>query len=217
MNGLAAALSAQRCLVRTLGRVDYVDTLHAMQTFCTTRDDATPDEIWLLEHAPIYTAGLNARAEHFPAGSAIPLVECDRGGQVTYHGPGQLIAYCLFDLHRLGIGVRQMVQAMEQATIDLLARFDIGGQRVVGAPGVYVAQRKIAALGLRIRRGRSYHGLSLNVAMDLTPFDAIDPCGYRGLEVTQLHDLGVSHPIPELGDLLAELLIQRIYAAAGIR
>lgn len=205
------------CAVRSLGRVDYLETLSAMQAFTVSRNATTTDQIWLLEHAPVYTAGLNARAEHFPLATEIPLIECDRGGQITYHGPGQLIAYCLFDLQRLGIGVRQMVHAMEEAVIELLAGLGITAQRVVGAPGVYVGQRKIAALGLRIRRGCSYHGLSLNVDMDLTPFNAIDPCGYRGLEVTQLRDLGVDATATELSAPLAELLTQHIQSAARRR
>lgn len=205
------------CAVRSLGRVDYLETLSAMQAFTVSRNATTADQIWLLEHAPVYTAGLNARAEHFPLTTEIALIECDRGGQITYHGPGQLIAYCLFDLQRLGIGVRQMVHAMEEAVIELLAGLGITAQRVVGAPGVYVGQRKIAALGLRIRRSCSYHGLSLNIDMDLTPFSAIDPCGYRGLEVTQLRDLGVDATATDLSTPLAELLTQHIQSAARRR
>lgn len=213
MSALASIPAQAACTVRSLGRADYAATLRAMQAFTAARNTATHDEIWLLEHAPVYTAGLNARSEHFPLADTIPLIACDRGGQITYHGPGQLIAYCLFDLARLGLGVRQMVNAMEQALIDLLARLDIEAHRVVGAPGVYVERQKIAALGLRIRRGCSYHGLSLNIDMDLAPFSAIDPCGYRGLQVTQLRDLGVTLTMAEIGDMLTALLTQRIPAA----
>lgn len=213
MSALASVPAQAACTIRSLGRADYAATLRAMQAFTTARNEAANDEIWLLEHAPVYTAGLNARSEHFPAADTIPLIACDRGGQITYHGPGQLIAYCLFDLARLGIGVRQMVNAMEQALLDLLARLEIKAHRVVGAPGVYVEQQKIAALGLRIRRGRSYHGLSLNIDMDLAPFSAIDPCGYRGLQVTQLRDLGVTLGMAEIADTLSALLMQHILAA----
>lgn len=213
MNALASVRVQPACVLRSLAQVDYAAALRDMQAFTAARDDGTADEIWLLEHEPVYTAGLNTRAEHFPAANPIPLIQCDRGGQVTYHGPGQLIAYCLLDLNRMGLGVRQTVTAMEQALIDLLARFDISGHRVVGAPGVYVEQRKIAALGLRIRHGRSYHGLSLNIDMNLAPFKAIDPCGYRGLQVTQLRDLGVTLSVAAIGDMLAELLMQHIQGA----
>lgn len=217
MSALAAATLAPACHVRRLGRVDYLTTLDQMRSMTFARNDDTIDEIWLLEHPPVYTAGLNARPEHFAKHSSIPLIECDRGGQVTYHGPGQLIAYCLFDITRLGIGVRQMVDAMEQALIELLSGLGIAAHRVVGAPGVYVEQRKIAALGLRIRRGRSYHGLNLNVDMDLAPFEEIDPCGYRGLEVTQLRDFGITARIDKLGEALTALLIWHIGAAARSR
>ena len=217
MSALAAVSLAPACHVRRLGRVEYLATLNQMRSMTAARDDAAADEIWLLEHPPVYTAGLNARPEHFAKHSSVPLIECDRGGQVTYHAPGQLIAYCLFDINRLGIGVRQMVKAMEQALIELLSGLGIDAHRVVGAPGVYVEQRKIAALGLRIRRGCTYHGLSLNIDMDLAPFDAIDPCGYRGLQVTQLRDFGITTPLKELGETLATLLRKHIHAAAHMR
>jgi len=161
-----------------------------MQEFTNTRSAATPDEIWFTEHPPVFTLGLNASPEHLLAPGDIPVVQVDRGGQVTYHGPGQLIAYLLLDLHQVGVGVRRLVDLLEDSTIDLLGDYGIQGKSRSDAPGVYVRGSKIAALGLRIRRGCSYHGLSLNVAMDLEPFRRINPCGFAGLEVTQLADLG---------------------------
>lgn len=214
MSALAVIDNTPPCAIHYLGAVDYEATWRRMQAFTTARNDSTPDEIWLLEHPPTYTAGLNARSEHFPSPSDIPLVRCDRGGQISYHGPGQLVAYCLIDIRRLKIGVRVLVDAMEQALIDLLADYNVIGTRVVGAPGVYVEQKKIAALGLRIRNGCSYHGLSLNVAMDLAPFRQIDPCGYRGLDVTQTSELGISAGCMELAPLLAAHLTRQIYARA---
>jgi len=178
-------------VLRRLGCQDYVPVFHAMQAFNSGRDARTADEIWVLEHAPVYTLGLGARAEHVHATGTIPVVHTDRGGQVTYHGPGQLVVYLLLDLRRAGIGIRDLVRSMEQATIDLLAGGGVTAGRRPGAPGVYVDERKIAALGVRVRRGACYHGLSLNVDMDLGPFAAIDPCGYPGLAVTQLRDIGI--------------------------
>jgi lipoyl(octanoyl) transferase len=169
-----------------------------MQDFTASRTAATPDEIWLLEHEPVYTLGLAGRCEHIHGDTGIPVIKSDRGGQVTYHGPGQLIAYLLFDLRRLDIGVRLLVRAMENAVIDLLAEFGVCAAGSVSQPGVYVGGAKIAALGLRIKNGCCYHGLALNVDMDLLPFAAIDPCGYPGLAVTQLRDLGVEANIAEL-------------------
>lgn len=214
MSALALIENTPPCAVHYLGTVDYATTWRRMQAFTAARTDATPDEIWLLEHPPVYTAGLNARSEHFPSSSDIPLVRCDRGGQISYHGPGQLVAYCLIDIRRLKFGVRVLVDAMERALIDLLADYGVIGSRVVGAPGVYVEHKKIAALGLRIRNGRSYHGLSLNVAMDLAPFRQIDPCGYRGLDVTQTSELGIAAGCAELAPLLATRLTREIYARA---
>jgi lipoyl(octanoyl) transferase len=171
--------------------VDYAPTWRAMQDFTARRGPDTPDELWLLEHAPVYTLGQAGRMEYVRAAGDIPLVKVDRGGQVTYHGPGQVVAYVLLDLNRRGYGVKELVRRLEQAVIDLLAGLGIAGERLAGAPGVYVAGAKLAALGLRVRRGCSYHGLALNVAMDLAPFAAIDPCGYPGMAVTQLADLGI--------------------------
>lgn len=189
-------------VVRRLGRVAYEPTWRAMQAFTAARGPETPDELWLLEHPPVYTLGLAGRREHILRVTDIPIVAIDRGGQVTYHGPGQIVAYLLLDLKRRGYGVRELVTRMEQAVIDLLAGYGIEGRRRDRAPGVYVAGKKIAALGLRIRHGMSYHGLALNVDMDLAPFTHINPCGYQGLEVTQLADLGVT----ESPDQVAERL-----------
>ncbi len=187
--------------MRRLGCIDYRDTFARMQAFTDARDAGTPDELWLLEHPPVYTLGRASRDGHLLDAGAIPVVPSDRGGQITYHGPGQLIGYTLIDIGRLGLGIRPFVATLEQVVIDLLADLSIAAARRAGAPGVYVDGEKIAALGLRVRRGRSYHGLSLNVAMDLAPFAGIDPCGYPGLGVTQVRDLA-----PEIGDDPAQLI-----------
>jgi len=190
-------------IVRRLGLVPYERAWEAMKAFAATRTATTADEIWLLEHPPIYTYGVAGRSEHLPdSACTIPVLKVDRGGQITYHGPGQLVAYVLVDLHRKGISVRELVRSLEQAVIDLALEFGISAARREDAPGVYVEGAKIAALGLRIRRGSSYHGLSLNVNMDLAPFRAIDPCGHIGLDVTQLRDLGVATPIDDVGERL---------------
>lgn len=173
-----------------------------MQAFTAARRPETPDELWLLEHPPVYTLGLAGRRDHILRVTDIPIVAIDRGGQVTYHGPGQIVAYLLLDLKRRGYGVRELVTRMEQAVIDLLAGYGIEGRRRDKAPGVYVAGKKIAALGLRIRHGMSYHGLALNVDMDLAPFTHINPCGYEGLEVTQLADLGVTESPEQVAERL---------------
>ncbi len=189
-------------IVRRLGRADYEPTWHAMQAFTAQRGPNTPDEIWLLEHPPVFTLGLAGKREHILQVTDIPIVAIDRGGQVTYHGPGQLVAYLLLDLKRRGYGVRELVSRMEQAVIDLLADYGIEGTRRDKAPGVYVEEKKIAALGLRIKHGMSYHGLALNVDMDLTPFAYINPCGYEGLEVTQLRELSVGEPLEQVAERL---------------
>ncbi len=196
--------------IRQLGQVDYTPTWHAMQDFTARRDAATADEIWLLQHPPIFTLGQAGKPEHVLHPGAIPLLRIDRGGQVTYHGPGQLVAYVLVDLKRHGLGVRGLVNHMEQAVIDLLAEYGIDAQRKADAPGVYVQGAKIAALGLRIRHGCSYHGLALNVDMDLRPFSQINPCGYPGMAVTQTRDLGIAAPLTELADALAAHLTRHI-------
>ncbi len=177
-------------VVRHLGRCNYLPVWHAMQEFTAMRTDDAPDELWRVEHPPVYTQGMNGKPEHLLDPGTIPVIQVDRGGQVTYHGPGQAVVYVLVDLRRRGWGVRQLVGYMEQAVIDLLADYGIPAHARRDAPGVYVGNSKIAALGLRVRRGCSYHGLSLNVVMDLEPFQRINPCGYAGMEVTQVSDLG---------------------------
>ena len=192
--------------IKRLGRADYEPTWRAMQAFTAARTAATADEVWLVEHPPVFTLGQAGKREHLLRDIGIPVVAIDRGGQVTYHGPGQVVAYLLIDLKRRGIGVKELVRRMEQAVIDLLAEFGIQAERLAGAPGVYVQGAKIAALGLRIKGGCSYHGLALNVAMDLAPFAAINPCGYEGMAVTQMRDLGVELSWGEVGErLLAQL------------
>ncbi len=175
--------------VRRLGLLDYEPVWQAMQTFTDARDDNTADELWLVEHPPVFTQGQAGRAEHILAAGDIPVVQVDRGGQVTYHGPGQIVAYPLIDIRRMGMGVRQLVTAIEQAIIAVLRTYQIDAEPRADAPGVYVGGVKIAALGLRIRKGRSFHGLSFNVDMDLQPFQRINPCGFQGLEVTNLSAL----------------------------
>jgi lipoyl(octanoyl) transferase len=203
-------------LVRWLGRVDYEPTWRAMQTFTNERDASTPDQIWLLEHPSVFTLGMNAAPEHLLAPGDIPVVQIDRGGQVTYHGPGQLVVYPLLDVRRAGLGVRQMVMALESAVIDLLASWNIEAVARREAPGVYVNGRKVASIGLRIRRGSSYHGLAFNVAMDLQPFQRINPCGYRGLEVTDLRSLGVNASVHEVADALTPRLLASLQLTPSV-
>jgi lipoyl(octanoyl) transferase len=183
--------------VRRLGRVEYEPTWRAMQRFTAERTEAMPDEIWLLEHPPVFTLGVNASRAHLIAPGDIPVIQVDRGGQVTYHGPGQLVVYPLVDLKRAGLSIRGFVSALEQAVIALAAGFGIAAQARREAPGVYVAGAKLASVGVRVRRGCSYHGLALNVALDLAPFRRIDPCGYPGLEMTRLADLGGPRSVAE--------------------
>jgi lipoyl(octanoyl) transferase len=193
-------------IVRQLGLSDYLQTYRAMQNFTTERTPGTADELWFLQHPPVFTQGLNGKPEHLLAPGAIPVIPIDRGGQITYHGPGQLIVYCLLDLKRSATGLRQLVSALEQSVIGLLAGYGISANSRADAPGVYVDDAKIASLGLRIRRGCSYHGLGLNVAMDLQPFQRINPCGYPGLRMTQLYDLGVDADLSKItDDQLAQL------------
>jgi len=177
--------------VRQLGLTDYQSAWQDMQAFTDKRSDNTPDELWFLEHPPVFTLGRNSKQEHLHNTGDIPVIRTDRGGQVTYHGPGQLIVYPLLNIKQRQLGVQSLVRILEQSVIDLLSDYSLDAQRREKAPGVYVDDRKLAALGLRIRKGCSFHGLSLNVDMDLSPFSMIDPCGYSGLEVTQLKDLGV--------------------------
>jgi lipoyl(octanoyl) transferase len=181
--------------VRHRGLADYTAIWREMQAFTDTRTADAPDELWLLQHPPVFTLGRNGNTEHLHQTGDIPVIHVDRGGQVTYHGPGQLVVYPLLDLKRRRLGVQSLVRLLEQSVIDLLAGYSIRAGRREKAPGVYVSGRKIAALGLRVRRGCSYHGLSLNVNMDLSPFSMINPCGFAGLEVIQLADLGIDVPL----------------------
>jgi lipoyl(octanoyl) transferase len=198
-------------LVKRLGRVDYLPTWRAMQDFTTRRTAETADELWLLQHPPVYTLGVAGKAEHRPrVDNGIPVIKIDRGGQITYHGPGQLVVYLLLDMRRRGLSVRPLVRIMEHAVVDLLAGFNVNAAGRVEAPGVYVGTAKIAALGLRIRNGCCYHGLALNVDMDLGPFHAINPCGYPGLEVTQTREFGITEPLELLGDKLTQHLLARL-------
>ncbi len=196
--------------VRHRGLVGYESTFAEMQAFNRSRDASTPDEIWILEHPPVYTLGLAGRRKHIHDSGVIPVVQVDRGGQVTYHGPGQLIIYPLLDLKRNGLGIRYYVHLLEQAVIDMLAGLSIDAARRARAPGVYTDRGKIAALGVRVRRGCCYHGLALNVAMDLSPFSGIDPCGYEGLDVTQISDYGVSMTTETAAEQLLPLLLRHL-------
>jgi lipoyl(octanoyl) transferase len=200
----------QAPLLRWLGRAEYEPTWRAMQSITETRGAETRDEIWFLEHPPVFTLGMNAAPEHVLAPGDIPVVQIDRGGQVTYHGPGQLVVYPLLDVRRAQLGVRQLVMALESAVIEMLAGWNIEAVARRDAPGVYVNERKLASVGLRIRRGCSYHGLALNVGMDLEPFRRINPCGYRGLEVTDLRSLGAPAHVRVVAEALAPRLLQRL-------
>ena len=193
--------------VRWLGQVDYEPTWHAMQTFTDQRNADSADEIWLLEHPPVFTQGQAGKAEHVLFPGDIPVVQVDRGGQVTYHGPGQLVAYILIDIRRQHIGVRELVTLIENALVQLLSGYNVTAYAKPDAPGVYVDEAKIASLGLRIRRGCSFHGLALNVAMDLEPFQRINPCGYQGLRMTQLAEQTSDMVnVESVGHKLAEIL-----------
>ena len=197
-------------LLKRLGRVEYEPTWQAMQAFTTGRQPETPDELWIVEHPPVYTLGQAGKPEHVLQDIGIPIVKIDRGGQVTYHGPGQVVIYLLLDLSRLKIKVRELVTAIEQAIIDFLASHQVAAERRAGAPGVYVGEAKIAALGLKIKNGCSYHGLSLNVDMDLSPFAAINPCGYAGLKVIQTKDLNVPLTPDQAGEQLSQHLLLQL-------
>jgi lipoyl(octanoyl) transferase len=201
-------------LVRWLGRVAYEPTWRAMQQLTDARVGETPDEIWLLEHEPVFTLGMNSDPAHVLAPGDIPVVQIDRGGQVTYHGPGQLVIYPLIDVRRSGLGVRSLVTALERAVIDYAAGFGIRAECRANAPGVYVDGRKLASVGLRIRRGGSYHGLALNVDMDLAPFARINPCGYAGLQMTQLSMLGGPREVEHVGREIAPLLLGYLQGAS---
>ncbi len=186
----AAVVAPPAPVIKRLGLVDYEPTWHAMQRFTDERSETTPDEIWFLEHPPVFTLGMNASRAHVIAPGDIPVVQIDRGGQVTYHGPGQLVVYPLIDLRRAGLGVRDLVTALERSVIRYVAEIGVVAECRRSAPGVYVDGKKLASVGIRIRRGSSYHGLAMNVSLDAEPFTRINPCGYEGLEVTRLADLG---------------------------
>jgi lipoyl(octanoyl) transferase len=193
-------------VLKKAGTLPYAQALQAMREFTAGRGESTPDEIWVVEHAPVYTLGQGA-ASSLKNETSIPLVRSDRGGEITYHGPGQAVLYTLVDLARRGLTVKRFVWLLEQAVIDLVGP---GAERRRGAPGVYVGGAKLAALGIRVKRGRAYHGLAVNVDMDLAPFAAIDPCGYPGLAVTQLRDIGFKENVSEVGNRLAHILMQHL-------
>ena len=201
-------------VVRRLGPTDCVTTWRAMQDFTAARDAHTPDEIWLTEHSPIYTLGLAGRSQHVLRDNGIPVVKVDRGGQVTYHGPGQLVLYTMFDLRRLRLGVRDMVRALESAVINWLGSYAIAAYGKRAAPGVYVhrdsVESKVAALGLKVRNACTYHGIAVNIAMDLAPYSDIDPCGFPGLAVTDLRALAIDHTVQSAGDALAPIVVREI-------
>lgn len=192
---MSSAPDAHPVIVRDLGRVPYDATWHDMQSFTLERDEDCTDELWLLEHDAVFTQGQAGKAEHVLAPGDIPVVKVDRGGQVTYHGPGQLVAYVLLDMSRIGSDVRKLVSALEQSIVSVLGQLGIESAPRADAPGVYVGERKICSLGLRIKKGKSFHGLALNVEMDLAPFQRINPCGYPGMEMTQVADF---HPHPDM-------------------
>jgi lipoyl(octanoyl) transferase len=207
---MSASSSKPAILVRHLGRTDYTQTWLAMQQFNADRTPSTADEVWVTEHFPVYTLGLNRQGVRLPNASDIPLVMTDRGGKITYHGPGQLIIYPLLDLKRHGLSVRKLVSVLENSVIAWLAEYGVQAQAKSNAPGVYVQEAKIAALGLRIKNNGSYHGLSVNVAMDLSPFGAIDPCGYAGLAVTQTQDLGLQLTLSQAAEQLTAKLVKQL-------
>lgn len=205
------APAVQRVRIERRGLAAYLSTVEAMREFTARRDADTPDELWLLEHPPVYTLGLGADPAYGPRGdTGIPVLRVERGGQVTYHGPGQVVLYTLVDLGRRRLGVREFVAMLEESVVDLLAEHGVRAARLPGAPGVYVGGAKIAALGLRVSRGCTFHGLALNVDLDLAPFAAIDPCGFPGLRVTRLRDLGIAQSCAEAGGRLAEFLVARL-------
>ncbi len=211
-------MSSEGVRVRTFGVAPYESTREAMLAFTTARNETTPDEIWLLQHEPVYTLGQAGRLVHLRTAVSVPVVRTERGGQITYHGPGQLIAYLLIDLRRRGIKVREFVRLIEDTVVEVLAAYNLAGHTKPGAPGVYVPyegeSQKIAALGLKIVNGRSFHGLSLNVSMDLTPFDAIDACGYAGLRTIDLATLGVATSIADVGGRVSAVLRRHLEVAS---
>jgi len=197
-------------VIHHLGEVDYCETWQKMRDFTDSRNKETPDELWFLQHPPVYTLGKNGKAEHVLNAGDIPIINVDRGGQVTYHGPGQLVVYTLLDLNRLKTGVRELVTSIENSIIGLLADYGVESSARRDAPGVYVNNAKIAALGLRVRKGCSFHGLALNVDMDLEPFSRINPCGYEGLEVTQLNNFVNDIKIKDVVDGLQQQLLKKL-------
>jgi lipoyl(octanoyl) transferase len=199
----------EKLIVRELGRREYLPVWREMQAFTETRTASTIDELWFVEHSPVFTLGVGGKEQHLLDPHSVPVVRSNRGGQVTYHGPGQIIAYTLFDMHRKKMGIRALVSLLENSVIELLNHFGIEAQARRDAPGVYVDNRKIAALGLRISRGCSYHGLALNVGMDLTPFEWINPCGYEGLKITQLRELGIEESIVSIKKRFKNILLER--------
>lgn len=201
-------------IIRDLGLVDYEPTWRAMQRFTDERGPDTPDEIWFLEHPPVFTLGMNASRDHVLSAGDIPVVQIDRGGQVTYHGPGQLVVYPLVDLRRAGLGVRDIVTALERSVIDYVAELGVTAEYRKSAPGVYVNGRKLASVGIRVRRGASYHGVALNVSADLEPFQRINPCGYAGLEMTRLADLSPVDSVRTAAEALKPHLLRHLYGCA---
>jgi len=200
----------QPFVVKNLGVKPYTETWQAMKSFTDNRDESTPDELWFVQHPPVFTLGQAGKLEHLLAPGDIPVVHCDRGGQVTYHGPGQLVCYLLLDIRRLKLGVRDLVTVIEQSIVQLINAYGVSAESRSEAPGVYVDGRKLAALGLRIRKGCSYHGLSLNVDMDLVPFSNINPCGFEGLEVIDMKRLGIDRSMTEVMEQLTEILVLQI-------
>ncbi|AUM13877.1 lipoyl(octanoyl) transferase LipB [Ketobacter alkanivorans] len=202
--------AGETLILRDLGTVDYTDTWHAMKDFTEQRNEQTPDEIWLLQHPRVFTQGQAGKAEHVLAPGDIPVIQVDRGGQVTYHGPGQLVGYLMIDLRRMGIGARDLVSRIENAIVATLAELNIESAPRPDAPGVYSGGKKIASLGLRIRHGRSFHGLALNIDMDLEPFQRINPCGYQGMEMTQVRNFADQPDFRHISSRMAHHLQQQL-------
>ena len=197
-------------VIRQLNQQNYQATWESMRAFCNDRNNETADEVWFVEHSPVFTQGVSGKAEHILTPSDIPIIQTDRGGQVTYHGPGQLVMYVLFDLRRLGIGIRTLVDVLENTTINSLKTYGLKAVAQKEAPGVYINRKKIASLGLRVKKSCSYHGLSINLNMDLTPFKYINPCGYKGLEITQLTEHGVKCTASDFAAILLQELKEQL-------
>lgn len=211
-----ANTNSKSILLRELGLQSYEPVWRAMQNFTDTRDESTADEIWFTQHAPVFTLGLNSAPEHLLAPGDIPVVQVDRGGQVTYHGPGQLMIYPLLDIRRAGLGVRDLVTGLEQSVVDLAKSYGISAAARADAPGVYVAGAKLASIGLRIRRGASFHGMALNVNVDMEPFSRINPCGFTNLELTDLSRLGASSDLAEVRDALLPHLLGHLHLSDAV-